>query len=287
MTRPIPEEFLPGAPSPTITPGGQGGGWGTTGGQGAKRQQVQWGRDIQVPPSAGGVFTNGVAWHNAVMTPETDEPVEWTINVQPSKLANTEYPVAGDLGYLYIQVHYTLGGITFTRGPYLLTSLTAERFHVVGRRVQVDVVWSSVGPTHIGDAPITVSVGAAEGGVTDSPLDFYFGRWDTAPVGASHTFAVTPGKLMAYNVSLLTMSSDPYLYLVYVDTGAPVSGATKTFWNSPPFTAAGQWYSFAADPDVKINWNVAGTWVLSSTPDVYTAPTGTTPAALVRSKIGF
>ena len=273
---PIPEEFAGEARPVTVDPGGEGPGWGGGGSKAdAKRSQVQWGRDVKVSPQATTAIVN---WQNLVMTPEREVATDWMIDVVPAAIPGT--------GALNIQITYTLGGSTFTKGPHPLLSLGGERFHVTGRRVQIDVSWTSGIVTA---TPIVVTGGAAEGGVADSPLDFYLARWTTSlRTQASQTLAgPAPGRLMAYQAELTVMSSDPLLYIVWVDTLNPVSGVTPTFWNSPPFKAAGDWFAFGEDEDEKIGWNTYCTWILSSTPDIYTAPSGTAPSCHVRNKLGL
>ena len=255
----------------------------------ASRSQTQYGNSLPVPPQAAGIFTNAVSYQTIVQIPASEVARDWSVTVQPASVPGRLYPIPGGVtaGLLFCKVTWTQGEATYTKGPFILDSVQPTRIHVCGRRVQVDVCWSSVSGASLQLPPIVVQASVAEGGVADSPLDEYMGRWSIADGVSSGTVAVVAGKLMAYEVNLEVMSSDAQLYLVFLDSAAGLSPGAKAIWWSPPLTAAGGWYSFGEQGDERIPFNTQLSWALSSTAGTYTLPTGTAPSAGVKIKVGF
>jgi hypothetical protein len=279
-------------------------------------RHAQWGHSVDVVPQAGNPFgpvpnlpssaSGAVSWQTLVLTPTRDQAVDWSITVAQNFTSETgpqtpangpqatfaTNPVtlgtANSPGLMLVRVTYTLGESTFVRGPFIFGSILPERFHVVGRRVQVDVAWALAAGTTLAAAPLSVSGGAAECGVADSPLDHFMLSWNPYTLNTPQLFWPAPTRLAAYQAILQTMSGDAQLYLGFADEFATrlVSTSTPLKWSSPPFTAALQWYAFAEGQDEKIVFNKALTAVLSSTPDVYTTPVNPVPQARIQIKQG-
>lgn len=244
---------------------------------------AQYGKTVSVVGQIG-TRPQNQGWQTLIYVPEAEDsgtPLDWSISIQPSFM-----PAFG-VGSLWALLQYTQGGATFTRGPYKLLSLTPQRFHVTGGRVQVEVMYLSVeGPP----SPTSVDIkgGCRPSGVADSPLDFYFGQWSTA--NAADVVDGAAGVLMGYAANLLTMSGDTQLFLCFYDipnSADLVSGTTLSFWASPPFTAANQWAGMEEQDDEKILFNSGCVVAWSSRPDVYTAPTAPAPTSWFKTKVGY
>jgi hypothetical protein len=254
----------------------------------AARSQVQYGGSSLVPPQAAGVFTSGVTWLSPVFVPAGEAARDWSVTIQPAKLPGlATYPGPPSTGLLYARITWTQGEATYVKGPFLIDSVQPTRLHVCGRRVQVDVAWASVSGPSLLLSPIAIQASVSEGGVADDALDEYLGRWSVSDGQSSGTVAVTPGKLMAYEVNLEVMSSDAQLFLVFIGSAAGLAPGTKTIWWSPAMTAAGDWFSFGEQADERIPYNAELSWALSSTAGTYTPPTGTAPSCGLKVKVGF
>ncbi len=235
--------------------------------------QTQFAKTLDVPPSPMGLtHAAPPSWTTLVYTPEFAVPVDWELVLQPASLPSG--------GVLQFRVTFTLGAASFTKKPVTLTSTMAMRYHVTGRRVQVDISNTATsGPA------ITMTAGVGRS-VVDSPRDWYMAWWSSTGVNISTALDTGPGVLMAYQALMTAMTGDAQAYLVFLD--APATGPTASqtaLWATPAFTAAPQWASFADTDDARLVYQ-NGLWAaLSSTPNVYTASTGT-GAVTLSTKVG-
>lgn len=238
----------------------------------ADAEQTQLGKTVTLPPTGGITHASQPSsWSTVIYTPEYPIPIDWDIVLQAVQ------PPTG--GGILFRVTYTLGMASFTKKPRALFTQMAQRFHVTGRRVQVDVVnLATSGPA------IDVS-GAVGRSVVASPRDWYLSQW--VPSNAGAALDTGPGVLMAYQALLTTMTGDAQAYVSFYDTaGTAPSDSQPSLWDSPAFTDAPEWASFTDLDDPRLVYSNGLYVALTSTPGIYTASSGA-GAATVQTKIGW
>ena len=255
------------------------------------RDQILWGAAHTLPANLAG--PSGVTWKTFVLVPAADEARDFEVTFQPDNLQQITS------GQLFVRVTYTQGEVTYVKqfalaqpslplpvaGPVTQAggsdSVVPFRGHVAGRRVQIDMAWCNASAADVtAKAAVRYQVGAAEGGWTDSPLDFYFPQRVTQNVAnADHgqlALAAGPGILLSAQSFVTAMPAAPgntavcVMFFDSAQTARPANGAQPILC-SPPIVAAfgGQNFDGGLSPTVRYKFGLL--WALSSTFDTFTA----------------
>jgi hypothetical protein len=233
-----------------------------------------WGASVPLAHSTSTLAS--ASWTTVVYTDSYDEAVDWHVELSLS----TNFPITN--GVVVAQINYSLGPTQFIKYVVLsgpgMSGVSPRHIHIQGRYVQVSVAWISYFSGTVNN--ITVNGGAHVGGIADSSVDKYGAQWVLNSGTGTKVVTQGPGKLMAWQATMTSMTGDSQAYLQFFD-GIPGSGGV-VIWSSPPFTAAGQWYSFSDESGPTLCFstqdNSGGTlglqWALSSTAATYSASTG-------------
>lgn len=241
---------------------------------------VLWGQTIgvQAQVSFSGLPPKNVPQTTILQTEPYREAVDFHIEIAPQSVPTS--------GQLWVTITESLGQTQVPRS-YLVTSTKPRIVHVNSRFVQVTAAW--IGAAAAGT--IYFAVGCGVGGVRDPALAEAVQQWRLGTAQTAGEAVVPIGQLpggmslSAYQMSVLTMSGDAQMYVLFFDASTTlVSGTTAPVWRTPPFTAANQWLAFDDQEDPQVQFSTGIQWACSSTPNVYTTPTGS-PVMVVDCKV--
>jgi hypothetical protein len=244
-----------------------------------------WSATVLIPAlsngAPGGSSLNGAQPTMVLQTESYAEAVDWHVEVQ-AFIPSTTFE--GSPGVLYIILQYQQGQTQLTKS-YQVRGTAPRVIHVHSRDVRVSAVWLGATTNPLpASQPVTVSCGV--GGVNDPPLAQRLQQWVHDGGGGSSATgvistepalfgAVQGGYLTAATIILTAMTGDPVCYLMFFDSAGPTpTGSQLPILVSPPLTGANQWVAFNDEADPQVMFSAGLIWALSSTPNNYTASSG-------------
>lgn len=255
-------------------------------------QPLRWGSRITVQGSTTGP-QNPANLTPGISTPVMNEGQDWTITYQcVTTMTTTLLPINTALPGVWAKVTYGIGAATFTK--FFLVAglgtalLPPQRLYIHANFVEVDfflVANRALSTTF--PLPV-VNVGISQGRGS-GPADFYAWQWGNRVTGADNGAIWVPqagapqgGCVGIINVNLKTAQAPgTNLWPLLFDTASTGGGAPVTTVSVPitgctlgALANAGDERNFSDELNPGKTLFFGGLWIaLSTTPDVYTAPT--------------
>lgn len=179
-------------------------------------------------------------------------------------------------------VRWGVGGAVYTR-MLDVHQHVPKRFALSCHFVEVIALYLDLGESTPNSVDVVASI--AEG---QADPNFWVGTWQGpgSPTGAQQV-TTCPAALLAAAGTLTSLPGGATsAYIIFVDKATAAVGGEPTIAGAcTPLLAVGESFSFSEDGEPNIQADFGLQWLVSSTPDQYTALGGGIPLAAVATKV--